>query len=476
MGINAYLDGGRFLADLYAKDSIQGAFQQKIINAINALGKAIGASPVGEIPPPPPVQNINVKASGEMLHVTLDHNATLNRGVEYFVEVSPNDPDFKQPLVVPMGASRASTPIALPSMDDTGTAQQYYVRAYSQYRGGKPSAPVVFGGAFNPASITMKGTTMMTLLSSTGSGTASSNGQQGGQGFGKFFVSAPLPRVGKSSAAADVVATNPTSPSSTAINASATYRPTSNPLTATDAGGSATVSVAGFTQAVAGVGNVAVSSGAITGLSYSTLYYIYYTDPLIQGGAVTFNAVTTKAATINANVNFFVGSILTPASGAPNTMGNNDGGTGAQVGFQANLFAGVAAFPISPSDWTNPGNINDGNFTKYADGKTTVSTEALLSGFSGISPTYASIVLNVKTEIVSNSSVTGAVLAYSLDGGNTWTNIYSLSLTTRPLTTDTVTLSPLQNIGAIQVMLTLLGAGGLPTEAYFYEAWLVCSG
>jgi hypothetical protein len=84
-----------------------------------------------------------------------------------------------------------------------------------------------------------------------------------------------------------------------------TYRPTSNPLTSTDAGSNATVSIAAFTMRCTGHTDVSISSGSITALSYDTLYYIYYDDAALAGGAVTFNATTTKETAINGSGRFF---------------------------------------------------------------------------------------------------------------------------------------------------------------------------
>ena len=184
----ANLDGGRYLADLYNKDSVQAAFMQKMINAINTLGSTLGANPVGDVQPPPPIDNVNVSASGELLQLTLNHNKKVNRNINYFAEIGVNDPSFTQPLVLPLGPSRSPAPFSLPTNDSTGNPINYYVRAYAQYFGSKPSKVTTFGGALNPASIQMGGSTKMTVLSSTGSGTASPTGQQGGSGFGKVLV------------------------------------------------------------------------------------------------------------------------------------------------------------------------------------------------------------------------------------------------------------------------------------------------
>lgn len=193
------LDGGRFLADLYARDSIQATFLQRIINAINGLGARLGTNPVGLVQPPPPINAVNVAVSGEMLHVSLSHNTPVNIHCHYFVEVGVNDPNFTQPLVHYLGPSRTGAPISLPANDGSGNQHTYYVRAYAQYLGSKPSTKTVFGGILGPAAVTMTGATNLTLLASTGSGTASPTGQQGGFGFGKFPKSQAIPKVGKSS-------------------------------------------------------------------------------------------------------------------------------------------------------------------------------------------------------------------------------------------------------------------------------------
>lgn len=181
------LDGGRFLADLYAKDSIQATFIQKIINAVNKLGSTLGANPVGNVQPPPPIDNVNVSTSGEMMQVTLNHNRPVSKAISYFLEVD-NSPNFPQPQVKALGPSRSPGPFPLPTLDQNGKTLNYYVRAYAQYPGSKPSTVTTFGGSQNPASITMGGTTSMTVLASTGSGTASPTGQQGGSGFGKVIT------------------------------------------------------------------------------------------------------------------------------------------------------------------------------------------------------------------------------------------------------------------------------------------------
>lgn len=156
---------------------------QNIQDGINNLGQQTAAEPVGLAEPPPPLEFINVKAAGELAHIVLTHNAPINKGIRYFVEYTQNDPDFLAPFVEHFGASRSRV-LHLPTNLDGGGAVNYYFRAYPQYPGSKPQAPTNFGG-IAPMAVTLSGSTNLTLLTSTGSGTAAANGQQGGYGFGK---------------------------------------------------------------------------------------------------------------------------------------------------------------------------------------------------------------------------------------------------------------------------------------------------
>jgi hypothetical protein len=104
------------------------------------------------------------------------------------------------------------------------------------------------------------------------------------------------------------------------------HAPLSNPLTALDSGSSATVDIESFTMRVPGR-EIEVNSGAISGVDYDTLYYVYFDDPNLFGGTVTYEATTTKRTVILVAGRFFVGSIRTPAKGGPPTIGNGDDGT-----------------------------------------------------------------------------------------------------------------------------------------------------
>jgi hypothetical protein len=110
------------------------------------------------------------------------------------------------------------------------------------------------------------------------------------------------------------------------------YRPTSNMLTASDAGASATINIAAFTLRVAGQADVSYNLGSISALAFNTFYFIYCDDPTWRGGTQTYEATVTKEEALNGAGRIFLGSIRTPADGAPDTIGNNDGGVGAQSG------------------------------------------------------------------------------------------------------------------------------------------------
>ncbi len=183
------LPGNDLLAHIEDQHPKLGIYlRQYVVPAITTTATNAAVSPTGTVASPQQPSGISVAAAGEMVHVSITDNAPVSRGVNYFTEISPNDPTFRQPIVFHHGASRTPPPFPLPSKDSTGTAIKYYLRSYSQYPGSPPSAPVVHGGAANPTAVTLGGTTQLDLLPSTGSGTASGNGTQGGQGLGKFPV------------------------------------------------------------------------------------------------------------------------------------------------------------------------------------------------------------------------------------------------------------------------------------------------
>lgn len=101
----------------------------------------------------------------------------------------------------------------------------------------------------------------------------------------------------------------------------------SNPLTAADAGSDTTITVAAHSYDY-DFGTVSVNSGAITGLSFSTKYYVYFDDLRYLGGAVTYIATTTITDVTGNQGRIYVGTITTPADGGGGTGGSGGGGGG----------------------------------------------------------------------------------------------------------------------------------------------------
>lgn len=285
--------------------------------------------------------------------------------------------------------------------------------------------------------------------------------------------------------ASAIISGTVTSASGTSRSANfSSYRPLTNPLTASDAGSNATVSIAAFTMRVAGL-DISISSGSITALSYTTLYYIYYDDSSLTGGAVTFNATTTKETALNGSARFMVGSILTPGASVPVSTGNNDGGVGGQAGQTAIFLFGTATPTASGGTVSNSINAIDGNlgtFSQLATNNTGAfaSLQLALQTASPTSAAWTSLTLNVLSSVGTQAGSgihSTIILEYSLDGGVTFTNIYNLVGTTgRALTTDSVTLPRAQNLSLVVVRAsnnqTVGGPATVKTQN-IYEAWVI---
>ena len=183
MTVKGIATGGRVLTRWIQEDAGKGTLIQRILNYINTVADNTASSAVGRLAPPPPVNGVTVKVSGEIAHVQIQHSGPIQQNIRYFTEVATN-PSFSQPLVVDHGSSRTSHPFPLPTKTDGGATHKYYFRSYCQYPGSSPSAPVAYGGA-SPVAVQMGGATQLTLLPSTGSGTAANTGQQAAWGLGK---------------------------------------------------------------------------------------------------------------------------------------------------------------------------------------------------------------------------------------------------------------------------------------------------
>lgn len=108
------------------------------------------------------------------------------------------------------------------------------------------------------------------------------------------------------------------------------------PLSATDAGANATITIAAHTRKYNDATSVSVNGGSLTGRSYSTLYYIYYDQTSRAGGAVTYQSATNPNTALAgaAAGRHYVGKITTPAAGGGGTTGtyNPPSGGGGVLG------------------------------------------------------------------------------------------------------------------------------------------------
>lgn len=95
-----------------------------------------------------------------------------------------------------------------------------------------------------------------------------------------------------------------------------------NPLSASDAGASATINIAAHNRIYGNGDTVAVSAGSLTGRAYSTTYWVIYSDPSRAGGAVVYSTVTNEAAAAQTGDTHVVGKITTPAAAAPPASGH----------------------------------------------------------------------------------------------------------------------------------------------------------
>lgn len=183
------LSGNDLLSQIENENPKLGQYLRRyIVPSILTTARNAAVSPTGQAAAPQAISGVDVATFGEQVHVSISDNSALNRGVHYFTEIGVDDPHFTRPIVYHHGTTRTPPPFSLPtnvSGGDSPVAHNYYIRSYSQYPGSPPSAPILANGG---AAITLSGSTVGTPLPSNGSGTAASDGSQGGQGFGKSLM------------------------------------------------------------------------------------------------------------------------------------------------------------------------------------------------------------------------------------------------------------------------------------------------
>ena len=183
------LDVENYITEIATTQPRTALMLRKIVEAINQTANVLGVDSTAMRSAPAPPQGINVKAASGLVHVTITDHSQRGRSLNYFLE-HDTDPAFPNPHVVHLVASRGAF-LTLPAKNDSAVAQPWYFRAYSMYPGSqKRSNHVVFGGVV-PTPVSVGGTVALTPLTSTGSGTASTTGQQGGVGFGTSQFAKP---------------------------------------------------------------------------------------------------------------------------------------------------------------------------------------------------------------------------------------------------------------------------------------------
>lgn len=184
------LDVGNFITEISNEQPRLALMLSKIVTAINQTAGVLGIDSTSHASPPDPPRAINVKAANGLAHVTITDYSQRGRSLNYFLEHDTN-PAFPNPHVVHLVAGRGAF-LNLPAKDDNNNPQSWYFRTYSMNPGSTTrSAHVIFGGAGSPTPVDVGGTTQLTPLPSTGAGTASTTGQQGGQGFGNAQFARP---------------------------------------------------------------------------------------------------------------------------------------------------------------------------------------------------------------------------------------------------------------------------------------------
>jgi len=161
------------LAPLKDRDPYLYETLTKIVSAVNATSQNAGVDPATPSPAPAPIASLQVQAANGWFDLSITDPAASRPGLFYFAE-SDVTPAFSAPRVHFLGAAR-NLYLQLGN-------QTLYWRAYSQYIGSQPSAPVSFGSP--PIAVAGGGASGPAPLPSNGSGTLPNGLLRGGNGFG----------------------------------------------------------------------------------------------------------------------------------------------------------------------------------------------------------------------------------------------------------------------------------------------------
>ncbi|PYU11268.1 MAG: hypothetical protein DMG37_17435 [Acidobacteria bacterium] len=146
----------------------------KIVASVNATSQRAGVDPSTPSPAPSPIASVTVQAANGWFDISIADPSDSRPGLFYFAE-SDTTPAFSAPRVYFMGASR-NLYVQLGN-------QTLFWRAYSQYIGSQPSAPITFG---SPAIAVVGGGSSSgpVPLPSSGSGVFPNRVPRGANGFG----------------------------------------------------------------------------------------------------------------------------------------------------------------------------------------------------------------------------------------------------------------------------------------------------
>jgi hypothetical protein len=185
------IDSVQYLKQIKNENPKLGLFLESFFDSVNVSLNHLGMSAEGLHQAPAPIAGLNVAAGSDHVHVTITDASQVKKNISYFLEVA-TEPTFAQPHVEHLGASRGRI-LALPAKDGLGATQNYYFRAYSQYPGSDPQSKHAYWGTLGaPTAVTLTGSSQLTLLPSTGSGTGRSDGTQGGSGIGSVLTRPPV--------------------------------------------------------------------------------------------------------------------------------------------------------------------------------------------------------------------------------------------------------------------------------------------
>lgn len=160
---------------------LRSAFQ-RVQDGLNSVGNHMGVDPTGTLPAPQPVNAVSVASDGgNLVHVTITDNSETQKNSKYFIEWADNN-GYLNSHVEDLGASRGRV-LNMPQ----GT---FYVRAYNQLPGSLPGEKINHGGT-EPTPIVINSGSTLSLLPSTGSGTAPTDGSRPGQGLGVDLIRRP---------------------------------------------------------------------------------------------------------------------------------------------------------------------------------------------------------------------------------------------------------------------------------------------